>query len=126
MGTEASSLGGRTVPNIPVISLGLSLGAFFAISLVACLILGLVVPNQGMHRPWLQFFPGFSWTLRGVAIALVWTQVYAWWVALAFGNLFNVVAARCGLDDGKNATRALENREKSKTSSNISTPRRTP
>ena len=55
----------------------------------------LVVPDAGLHRPWLQFFPGFEWvTARGVIIGLVWTQVYAWYTALAFGSLFHFFAAR--------------------------------
>ena len=94
MTTHTTTTNDRATAGIPIIALGLSLGAFFAISLVACLLLGLIVPDQGMHRPWLQFFPGFTWTPRGVAIAGIWTQLYAWWVALVFGGLFNVIAAR--------------------------------
>lgn len=29
-------------------------------------------------------------TLKGVVIALVWTQLYAWWTAIVFGSLFNL------------------------------------
>ena len=82
---------------IPVRALGLSLGVFFSISFLGCLVLGVIVPDAAMHRPWLQFFPGFEWlTPRGVIIGLVWTQVYAWWTALVFGAVFNFVAARLG------------------------------
>jgi hypothetical protein len=82
---------------LPLVALGLSLGAFFAISFLGCILLGLIVSDGGMHRPWLQFFPGFEWlTARGVVLGLVWTQVYAWWTALAFGSLFNFFAARSG------------------------------
>jgi len=82
---------------LPLVALGLSLGAFFAISFIGCILLGLIVPDGGMHRPWLQLFPGFEWlTARGVVLGLVWTQVYAWWAALAFGSRFNFFAARSG------------------------------
>jgi len=82
---------------IPISTLGLSLGSFLAISFLLCVALGLVVPDAGMHKPWLQFFPGFEWlTWRGVLIGLVWTQLYAWYVALLLGSLFNVFAARRG------------------------------
>jgi hypothetical protein len=90
---EAS--GARHLGHVPLTALGLSLGSFFAISFLGCLLLGLVVPDAGLHRPWLQFFPGFEWlTARGVIIGLVWTQVYAWYTALVFGSLFNFLAAR--------------------------------
>ena len=93
-GYETTTAANR-VSRIPIVTLGLSLGAFFAISFLGCLLLGLVVPDGGMHRPWLQFFPGFEWlTPRSVAIGLIWTQVYAWWTALAFGWLFNFFAIR--------------------------------
>lgn len=73
--------------------LGSSLGAFFALGFLACRVLSLLVPDQGMHKPWLQFFPGFEWlTPKSIALGLVWTQVYAWWTALVFGSLFNLFA----------------------------------
>jgi hypothetical protein len=81
---------------LPLVALGLSLGGFFAISFLGCILLGIIVPEGVMHRPWLQFFPGFEWlTVRSVVIGLVWTQVYGWWTALVFGSLFNF-AARSG------------------------------
>ena len=85
------------VQRVPLVPLGLSVGTFFAISFFGCILLGLIVPDGAMHRPWLQFFPGFEWlTARGVVLGLVWTQVYAWWAALAFGSRFNFFAARSG------------------------------
>lgn len=85
----------RHLGHVSLTALGLSLGSFFAISFLACVLLGLVVPDAGLHRPWLQFLPGFEWlTGRGVIIGLVWTQVYAWYTALVFGFLFNFFAAR--------------------------------
>ncbi len=83
--------------HVPITPLGLSLGSFFAISFLGCILLGLIVPDADMHRPWLQFFPGFEWlTLRGVVLGLVWTQVYGWWTAIVLGCLFNFFAARRG------------------------------
>jgi hypothetical protein len=78
-----------------LVPLGLSLSGFFAVSFLACILLGIIVPDGATHRPWLQFFPGFEWlTTRSVIIGLVWTQVYGWWTALVFGSLFNFFAAR--------------------------------
>jgi hypothetical protein len=94
MSTTREAGPARHLGHIPLNALGLSLGAFFAISFLACILLGLVVPDAGLHRPWLQFFPGFEWlTARGVIIGLVRTQVYAWCTALVFGSLFNFFAA---------------------------------
>jgi len=84
-------------PHIPLLPLGLSLSLFFAISFLGCILLGLIVPDGGMHRPWLQFFPGFEWlTPWSVVIGLIWTQLYGWWIALVFGSLFNFFAVRAG------------------------------
>ncbi len=85
------------VTRLSLVPLGFSLGGFFAISFIGCILLGLIVPDGGMHRPWLQFFPGFEWlTVRSVVIGLVWTQVYAWWTALVFGSLYNYFVGRSG------------------------------
>jgi len=95
MATASDVISSRPVQQIPLIPLGLSLSSFFAISFIGCILLGLVVPNVGLHQPWLQFFPGFEWvTARGVIIGLVWTQVYGWYTALVLGSLFNFFAAR--------------------------------
>ena len=95
MTTTQQASPARQLGHVPLTPLGLSLGAFFAISFLGCILLGLVVPDVGLHRPWLQFYPGFEWlTARGVIIGLVWTQVYAWYTALVFGSLFNFFAAR--------------------------------
>ena len=89
---RAADIGAR---HIDIVTLGLSLGAFFAISFLGCLLLGVVVPDAAMHRPWLQFFPGFEWlTARGVILGLIWTQVYAWWTALVFGSFYKFFGSR--------------------------------
>jgi len=48
-----------------------------------------------VHKPWLQFFPGFEWlTTKGFLIGLGESFVYGWYVALVFGPLYNLFAAR--------------------------------
>lgn len=75
--------------------LGLALSVFFVISYVLCIASGLVLPDWELHKPWLQFFPGFEWlTLQGVLIGLVESIIYAWYVAVLFGWLFNAFIAR--------------------------------
>jgi hypothetical protein len=79
------------------IRLGLSLGTFLIIAYVACLALSLVVPDRGLHQVWLQLYPGFSWTLRGVLLGLVESFVYGFFGGLIFAliyNAFNIVDDR--------------------------------
>jgi 2TM family of unknown function (DUF5676) len=91
----AMSTNDTRVLRLPLVPLGLSLGVLIAVSFLGCILLGIIVPDGAMHRPWLQFFPGFEWlTARSVIIGLVWTQVYGWWTALVFGSLFNFFAVR--------------------------------
>ena len=88
---------GTRTNRLALVPLGLSPGGFFAISFLGCILLGLIVPDGTMHRPWLQFFPGFEWlTARSVVTGLVWTQVYASWTALVFGSLYNFFGSRSG------------------------------
>jgi hypothetical protein len=79
-------------------ALGLSLSLFLALSFLLCVLLGLVVPDFGMHRPWLQFLPGFTWlTWPSFFLGLIESFAYGWYVALFFGPLFNFFAARGGM-----------------------------
>lgn len=85
----------RHLGPVPVMALGPGLGSFFGISFLACIPPGRVVPDAGLYRPWLQFFPGFEWLTSGsIIVGFVWTQVYAWYTAPVFGSLFNFFAAR--------------------------------
>lgn len=85
----------KQIRQLPLVPLGWSISAFFVISYILCILLGLVVPDGGMHRPWLQFFPGFEWlTLKGFIIGLVEAFIYGWYVAFLFGWLYNFFAER--------------------------------
>ncbi len=92
-------LGHRSAPicRIPVVALGLGLGSFLVVSYVLCILLGLIVPQWGLHQPWLQFLPGFTWlTWPSFLLGLAESFAYGWYVALIFGPLFNFFAARRG------------------------------
>jgi hypothetical protein len=90
--------GAARAPNIsriPIVALGWSLSLFLAISFLLCVLLGLVVPDFGLHQPWLQFFRGFTrLTWPSVLLGLVESFAYGWYGALIFGPLFNFFAAR--------------------------------
>ena len=85
----------RRVSEVDITQLGLALTAFFVVTFLVCIALGLVVPDWEMHKPWLQFFPWFEWlTVKGVLIGLVEAVVYAWYVAIVFGFFFNSFGSR--------------------------------
>ncbi len=80
---------------IPVVSLGLSLCVFLAISYVLCILLGLVWSSPGLHQPWLQFLPGFTWlTWPSFFLGLAESLAYGWYIALVFAPLFNFFAGQ--------------------------------
>ncbi len=86
-----------TAPRVPVLPLGMSLGLFFAVTFVLCIVFDLIFPGYAMNRIWAPLLPGFTWlTWPGFLIGLAETFAYGWYVALIFGPLYNFFAARSG------------------------------
>jgi hypothetical protein len=81
MSTEFRAL--RAIP------LGLSLATFLVAIYLACLALALIVPDRGLHAPWLQFLPGFAWTWGGIAIGLVLSVIYGFFAGVVFAPIYN-------------------------------------
>lgn len=80
----------RGFPKLDITRFGIALSAFFVISYVLCIVSGFVLPDWELHKPWLQFFPGFEWlTVQRFLIGLVESIAYAWYAAILFGLLFN-------------------------------------
>ena len=78
-----------------MVPLGLSLSAFLVVTYVLCILLGFVWTDPEIHRPWLQFLPGFTWlTWPSFFLGLVEVFAYGWYVALIFAPLFNYFAER--------------------------------
>lgn len=79
---------------IPLVSLGLSLSIFFAVSFALCAVADVI--------PWLQDFhflkalyPDIDWGRpEMIAVGVVWAFLSGWYVALVFGSLYNFFAAR--------------------------------
>lgn len=69
--------------------LALSLATFFALVYLACLALALIVPDRGLHAPWLQFFPGFAWNWFGIVVGLVESIVYGLIAGSVFAPIYN-------------------------------------
>lgn len=80
---------------IPVFALGMSLGLFLAITFVVCVAFDLLFPGMAMNETWLRLLPGFTWlSWPSFLLGLVESFAYGWYVALIFGPLFNLFAAR--------------------------------
>ena len=56
---------------------------------LACLALALIWPDGNLHKPWLQFFPGFAWTWLGILIGLVESFVYGFFSGIIFAPIYN-------------------------------------
>jgi hypothetical protein len=76
---------------IAIVPLGWSLGLFFAITFVLCVLFGLFVSARGMHELLPMLLPGFTWiTWTSFFIGLAWAFGYGWYVALIFAPLHNL------------------------------------
>jgi hypothetical protein len=71
------------------IPLALSLATFLAISYLGSVALALIVPDRGLHGPWLQFFAGFSWTWHGIALGFVESLAYGFFAGVVFAPICN-------------------------------------
>ena len=82
---------------LPVFALGASLGAFFAITFVLCVLFDLWFPNLAMYPTWEKLLPGFVWLdWTSFFLGLVESIAYGWYIALIFGPLFNFSVSRFG------------------------------
>ncbi len=92
----SAASGPTTAPgHIPVVALGMSLGLFFAVTFVLCVVFDLIFPGLAMYETWLRFLPGFTWlSWPSFALGLVESFGYGWYVALVFAPLFNFFATR--------------------------------
>ena len=87
----------RSIPRIPVLALGISLGAFLVVTYVLCVLFDLWFPTQAMHPAWAPLLPGFIWlTWPSFFLGLVEVFAYGWYVALIFGPIYNFFAAKFG------------------------------
>jgi len=76
---------------IPLITLGLGLSSFFAVSYLICIFGYLALPALPVEHDALAIFlPGFtllSW--RSFFLGLVESILWGWYIALVFGWLYN-------------------------------------
>ncbi len=85
----------RSVPRIPVMALGTSLGSFFALTFVLCVLFDLWFPELAMNPAWAPLLPGFTWiSWVSFLLGLIEAFAYGWYIALVFGPLYNFFARR--------------------------------
>ena len=81
----------RAPGTIPLITLGLGLSSFFAVSYLICIFGYLALPGLPVaHASLVIFLPGFallSW--RSFFLGLAESVLWGWYVALVFGWLYN-------------------------------------
>ena len=94
---SGTPLEARSIPRIPVLASGMSLGVFLVVTYVLCVLFDLWFPTQAMHPVWAPLLPGFTWlTWPSFFLGLVEAFAYGWWVALVFGPVYNFFAAKFG------------------------------
>jgi len=81
---------------IPLVTLGLSLSAFLAVSYVLCIVGYLILPGLPVkHEALSIFLPGFEllswWTFF---VGLAESYAWGWYIALVFGAIHNLFAVR--------------------------------
>lgn len=90
------AISSRGPHSIPVFALGMSLGLFFAITYVLCILGYVLFPDSVIKHGTLSLFlPGFELlTWRSFLLGLAEVFVFGWYVGLVFGPIYNFLAAR--------------------------------
>jgi len=95
LATGAGS-GQGLVSTLNIVTLGLSLSAFFALSYLICIIGYLLLPVLPIQHAGLSIFlPGFellSW--RSFFLGLVESLIWGWYIALVFAAIYNFFSRR--------------------------------
>ena len=83
---------------ISIVTLGLSLSLFFAISYVICIGGYLLAPGFPVQHAALSIFlPGFELlTWRSFCLGMAESFIWGWYIAVVFGLLFNFFSRRLG------------------------------
>lgn len=84
-----------TASRIAMVPLGMSIGTFFAVTYVLCVLFGLLVSAQGMHQLLPMLLPGFTWiTWSSFLLGLAWAFALGWYIAVVFTPVYNFFSAR--------------------------------
>lgn len=75
---------------LSVPAFGMTLAAFAMISFLLCMLLGMAVPDWGLHRPWLQFYLGLTgFDLRSLGLGAVQSLAFGGYAGVLIALLFN-------------------------------------
>ena len=80
--------------DLSITTVGLSLGALFAVTFLLCVLWDLLLPGWAMYAVWQRLFPGFNWSASGFVVGLVETVVYGYYVAVIFVPVYNYLRRR--------------------------------
>ncbi|QEL21964.1 hypothetical protein FQV39_04765 [Bosea sp. F3-2] len=76
---------------LPIAVLGATLAAFALVSFLLCMLLGLIAPDWGLHKPWLQFYLGLTgFDLRSLLLGAIQSVVFGGYTGVTTASLFNV------------------------------------
>ena len=79
---------------IAIVPLGMTLGTFFVVTYILCVLFGVLVSDPGMHRFLSDLLPGFTWiTWPSFFIGLVWAFVFGWYIAVVVAPIYNFFMA---------------------------------
>ncbi|CCM75386.1 hypothetical protein [Rhizobium mesoamericanum] len=82
-----------TPAHVSVPVLGATLAAFASISFLLCMLLGLIAPDWGLHRPWLQFYLGLTgFDPQSLALGLIQSVVYGAYAGASIAAIFNFIS----------------------------------
>jgi len=71
--------------------LGAALAAFALVSFLLCMLLGVIAPDWGLHKPWLQFYLGLTgFDLRSLALGTAQSIIFGSYAGVTIAFLFNV------------------------------------
>jgi hypothetical protein len=89
----------QPVSRVPVVALGMSLGIFFVLTFVLCVLFDLWFPALAMNSVWAPLLPGFTWISWGsFLLGFIESFAYGWYIALVFGPIYNFFIGRFGKD----------------------------
>ena len=84
------------VRTIPIVTFGLALSGFFAVSYVICILGYLLLPGLPVQHQFLEIFlPGFTLlTWPSFFLGLVESILFGWYIAVVFGAIYNFLLRR--------------------------------
>jgi hypothetical protein len=84
-----------TSPQLSIVPIGMSLGIFFVVTYLLCILYGFAASAESMHQLISMLIPGFTWISWGsFFLGFVLSFAYGWYVAIVFAPLYNLFVAR--------------------------------